>query len=255
MYKKLSVVIITLNEEKNIEECITSVKEIADEILVVDSYSTDATEKICMQHGVKFIQHKWDGIVAQRNFAQEIADGPVLLNIDADERVSVELAKSILKEKEIGFPMKGYTMNRFNNYCGKWIKHGVYYPDRKLRLYHKTAGKVEGSNPHEWVQLNETFQVKKLNGDIIHFSFRTFSEHIEQMNKFSSIAAQTLYNRGKRPSFLKPFLSGFWAFFNSYIIRLGFLDGFHGYVIARNNSMYSFFKYAKLRELNEGQKM
>ncbi len=249
---KLSVVIITLNEEKNIDDCIKSVKEIADEVIVVDSFSTDATEEICKRHGVIFVQNKWEGIVAQRNFAQGLAVGPVLFNLDADERVSNELAKSIRKEKDLGFPMKGYTMNRFNNYCGQWIKHGVYYPDRKLRLYHKDAGRVEGSNPHEWVQLQEEYPVKKLHGDILHYSFRTFSEHIAQMNKFSSVAAQTLFAKGRRPSKLKPFLSGFWAFFSSYIFRLGFLDGIYGYVIARNNAMYSFFKYAKLNELHKG---
>lgn len=252
IHQKLSVVIITLNEEKNIEECIQSVKEIADEVLVVDSFSTDGTEDICRRYGVRFVQNKWEGIVAQRNFAQALAEGSVLLNLDADERVSPELAKSILKEKELGFPCKGYTMNRFNNYCGKWIKHGVYYPDRKLRLYYKDAGKVEGSNPHEWVRLHDKFPVKKLSGDILHYSFRTFSEHVGQMNKFSSIAAQSLFAKGRKPSKLKPLLSGFWAFFSTYIMRMGFLDGIYGYVIARNNAMYAFFKYAKLNELHKG---
>jgi glycosyltransferase involved in cell wall biosynthesis len=250
---KLSVVIITLNEERNIEACLKSVMDIADEIVVVDSFSTDATEAICNQYNVRFVQNKWEGIVKQRNFAQSIAQGPVLLNLDADERVSPELAASILKEKELGFPMKGYTMNRFNNYCGKWIKHGVYYPDRKLRIYHKDAGRVEGSNPHEWVQLHEKSAVKKLRGDILHYSFRSFSEHIAQMNKFSTVSAQTLFEKGRKPSSTKPFLSAFWAFFNSYFIRLGLLDGLYGYVIARNNAMYAFFKYAKLNELHKGK--
>jgi glycosyltransferase involved in cell wall biosynthesis len=250
---KLTVVIITLNEEKNIEDCLKSVLEIADEVLVVDSFSTDATEEICKRYPVRFVQNKWEGIVAQRNFAQGLASGPILLNLDADERLSERLAKSILQEKESGFPMKGYEMNRFNNYCGKWIKHGVYYPDRKLRLYHKDAGRVAGSNPHEWVQLHEKYPIKKLDGDILHYSFRTFGEHISQMNKFSSVAAQTLYNKGRKPSLLKPHLSAIWAFFSSYLFRLGFLDGIYGYIIARNNSMYSFFKYAKLNELHKGK--
>lgn len=250
---KLSVVIITLNEEKNIEDCLLSIKEVADEILVVDSFSTDRTEEICIRFGARFVQNKWAGIVAQRNFAQNLAVNPVLLNLDADERLSPELAASILKEKQKGFPLKGYSMNRFNNYCGRWIKHGVYYPDRKLRLYHKDSGKVEGSNPHEWVELNGDYPVQKLKGDILHYSFRTFSEHIAQMNKFSTVSAETLYARGRKPSAIKPFLSAFWAFFNSYFIRLGFLDGIYGYVIARNNSMYAFFKYAKLNELHKGK--
>ena len=251
--KKLSVVIITLNEERNIEDCLLSVKEVADEVLVVDSFSTDQTEEICLRHGARFIKNKWNGYVEQRNFAQQTATHPVLLNIDADERLSKQLAASILREKEKGFPLKGYCMNRSNNYCGQWIKHGVYYPDRKLRLYHKDSGSVKGLNPHEGVQMNDNFPVKKIKGDILHYSFRSFAEHIAQMNKFSSVSAQTLYALGKKPSFLKPFLSAFWAFFNSYFLRLGFLDGFYGYVIARNNAMYSFFKYAKLNELHKGK--
>jgi glycosyltransferase involved in cell wall biosynthesis len=252
---KLSVVIITLNEEKNIAECLRSVLPVADEILVVDSFSTDATEAICTSMGARFVQHAWSGIAAQRNFAQDLASHPVLLNLDADERLSEKLATSILQEKQKGFPHKGYKMNRFNNYCGKWIRHGVYYPDRKLRLYHKNAGRVAGSDPHEWVQLHENFPVKKLEGDILHYSFRTFSEHVAKMNRFSSVAAQTHYERGRKPSVLKPFFSSWWAFVHSYLIRLGFLDGLCGYVIARNNAMYAFFKYAKLNELYKNKKV
>ncbi|HSK12295.1 MAG TPA: glycosyltransferase family 2 protein [Phnomibacter sp.] len=250
---KLSAVIITLNEERNIEECLQSVQDVVDEIVVVDSYSTDRTEAICLKYGARFIQNKWEGIVAQRNFAQAQATHPVLLNLDADERLSPELAMSILVEKQKGFPMKGYTMNRFNNYCGKWIGHGDYYPDRKLRLYHKDAGRVQGANPHEWVQLDQKYPTKKLDGDILHYSFRTFSEHIAQMNKFSSEAARTLYERGRKPSAIKPLLSAFWAFVGGYFFRFGFLDGVYGYVIARNNAMYAFFKYAKLNELHKGK--
>lgn len=252
MHQKLSAVIITLNEESNIGDCIESLQGVADEILIVDSFSTDGTEEICAKYNVRFVKNKWEGYVAQRNFAQELASCPVLLNIDADERLSPPLKDSILKEKEKGFPFKGYSMNRFNNYCGQWIKHGHYYPDRKIRLYHKNAGKIGGINPHESVQLFGEVPVKKLNGDILHYSFRTLSEHLSQMNKFSSIAAQSLFIMGKRPSLLKPFLSSFWAFFNGYILRLGFLDGIYGYVIARNNAMYSFFKYTKLNELHKG---
>jgi glycosyltransferase involved in cell wall biosynthesis len=249
----LSVVIITLNEEKNIEDCLKSLQGIADEIVVVDSFSTDGTEAICRQYGVRFILNKWEGIVAQRNFAQEKATGPILLNIDADERLSEVLRNSILQEKEKGFSIKGYTMNRLNNYCGQWIRHGEYYPDRKLRLYYKDAGRVEGSNPHEWVQLNENYPTKRLEGDLLHYSFRTFSEHVSKMNHFSSVAAHTLYKRGRKPSYAKPILSAFWAFFNGFIVRRGFLDGYYGYVIARNHAMYSFYKYAKLNELHKGK--
>lgn len=247
----LSVVIITFNEEHNIGDCITSVKGIADEIVVVDSFSTDGTKAICLAHGVRWYENDFAGHVEQKNLAASLASYSHILGIDADERVSDVLAESILKEKEAGFPADGYTMNRFNNYCGKWIRYGGWYPERKLRLWKKETGKWQGDNPHDKLVLMQGNKSAHLSGDLLHYSFRSFSEHVIQMNKFSNIAANTLYNKGRKPSGAKPMLSGFWAFFNGYIVRLGFLDGFYGYVIARNNSMYSFYKYAKLNELHK----
>jgi glycosyltransferase involved in cell wall biosynthesis len=249
----LSVVIITYNEERNIGDCLASVREVADEIIVVDSLSTDGTKAICLTYGVCWVENPFSGHIEQKNFAASLATCSHVLSLDADERLSDFLRQTILLEKQAGFPNSGYTMNRFNNYCTQWIRHGGWYPDAKLRLWKKGAGKWQGDNPHDKFVLADEKKTAHLKGDILHYSFRSFSEHIVQMNKFSSIAAQTLYKRGKKPSLLKPFLSGFWAFFNGYFIRLGFLDGLYGYVIARNNAMYAFFKYAKLNELHKGR--
>ncbi|MCU0375687.1 MAG: glycosyltransferase family 2 protein [Chitinophagaceae bacterium] len=250
----LTAVVITYNEEADIADCLKSLLPVADEIVVVDSYSTDATAAICRSFGVRFVQNKWEGIVAQRNFAQSLATCPVVLNLDADERLSDALQQAILKEKALGFPQQGYQMNRLNNYCGQWIKHGSYYPDRKLRLYHKAIGHIEGAEPHEWVVLQPGTRVQRLQGDLLHYSFRTLSEHVDKMNRFSTLAAQTLFARGKKPASLKPFLSAFWEFFNGLILRRGFLDGMYGFIIARNNALYAFYKYAKLNELHKGKK-
>lgn len=248
----LSVVIITFNEERNIGDCLDSVKEVADEIVVVDSLSTDQTGTVCRQYGVRWVEQPFPGHIEQKNLAASLASYSHILSLDADERLSDGLRQSILREKELGFPAPGYRMNRFNNYCGQWIRHGGWYPEPKLRLWKKDSGKWQGDNPHDKFELFGGEQPAHLKGDLLHYSFRSFSEHLNQMNKFSNIAAQTLYKKGRKPSFVKPFLSGFWAFFNGYFIQLGFLDGFYGFVIARNNAMYSFFKYAKLNELHKG---
>lgn len=253
MTTPLTAVVITYNEERNITDCLLSLQAVADEILVVDSYSTDATVAICRQLGARVLQHTWEGIVAQRNYAQAMATHAVVLNIDADERLSPALQASIMAEKQKGFPQKGYSMNRLNNYCGQWIRHGNYYPDRKLRLYHKAIGHVEGAEPHEWVTLQPGSKVQHLQGDLLHYSFRSLAEDVEKMNRFTSLAAQTLFKRGRKPSYSKPLLSAVWSFCNGYILRLGFLDGWYGYTIARCNAMYAFYKYAKLNELYKGR--
>jgi glycosyltransferase involved in cell wall biosynthesis len=246
----LSVVIITFNEERNIGDCLASVKSVADEIIVVDSLSTDKTKEICLPYWVRWIENPFPGHVEQKNMAANLATSDYVLSIDADERLSKKLQNEILQAKEKGFAAESYEMNRLNNYCGKWIKHGEWYPEYKLRIWKRGVGKWGGDNPHDKFELSGGRKPQRLAGDLLHYSFRNFSEHIAQMNKFSSMAADTLFAKGKKPDYSKPFLSAFWAFFYGYFLRFGFLDGFFGYVIARNNAMYSFFKYAKLNELH-----
>lgn len=247
----LSVVIITFNEERNIEDCLVSVKSVADEIIVVDSLSNDRTKEICALYGVRWIENPFPGHVEQKNLAANLATCDYVLSLDADERLNPKLIEEILLGKIKGFTAEGYVINRLNNYCGKWIKHGEWYPEYKLRIWKRGSGMWGGDNPHDRFELASGSKPKKMSGDILHYSFRSFSEHITQMNKFSSIAAETLYAKGRKPDYFKPFLSSFWAFFNGFFLRLGFLDGFFGYVIARNNAMYSFFKYAKLNEFHK----
>lgn len=248
----ISAVIITFNEERNIGDCLASLKGVADEIIVVDSLSTDATKTICASHGVRWVEQPFLGHVEQKNLAASHARYSYVLSLDADERLSESLRQSILREKAKGLGAEGYIMNRFNNYCGQWIRHGEWYLEYKLRLWKQASGQWRGDNPHDRFELDSGAKPAKLKGDILHYSFRSLTEHLTQMNKFSTIAAQTLFKKGRKPSMVKPFLSGFWAFFNGYFLRLGFLDGLYGYIIARNNAMYSFFKYAKLNELHKG---
>ena len=244
--KPLSVAIITFNEEKNISRCLDSVKDLADEIIIVDSFSTDRTREISLQFGAKFIEHAFEGYIQQKNWAlQQTANDNVLL-LDADEALSPELKKSILKEKENNFPADAYKMNRCTNYCGKFIKHGLWYPDRKVRLIKKQIGEWGGVNPHDKIRLQTGTKTTQLRGDILHYSYNSIDEHEIQNNKFSSISAEALFQRGKKTNGFKIIVNPAWAFFNGYVLRLGFLDGFYGWVIARNISHLTFLKHIKL---------
>ncbi|MEO5561811.1 MAG: glycosyltransferase family 2 protein [Chitinophagaceae bacterium] len=257
---KLSVTVITFNEEKKIGRCLQSLKEVADEIVVIDSLSTDATKEICLSHKVVFIENPFPGYIEQKNFALSKASHPNVLSLDADEALSDELIKSIRTEKEKGFPCDGYTMNRFNFYCGRWVRHGTYYPDRKLRLLNTVKGKWGGQNPHDRILMQEGAAIKQLKGDLLHYTYQSIEEHNKQTDRFSSIAAKALFDKGKQPSYGKLIFHPAWAFIKGYIIKLGFMDGFAGYMIARFTAIQSFLKYAKLirlhneaRQSNEGR--
>jgi glycosyltransferase involved in cell wall biosynthesis len=252
--KKLTVSIITFNEEKNIDRCLQSVKPVADEIIVVDSLSTDKTKEICLSHNVTFIEQPFLGYIQQKNFALSCASNQYALGMDADEWLSEELVKSILEEKEKDFPYDGYTMNRFNFYCGQWIKHGTYYPDRKLRLLDLKKGEWGGQNPHDKIMMIEGARIQKLKGDLLHYTYQSYGQHIQQMEKFSSIAAKALFDKNKKPSYRKLIINPAWAFIHGYIIKLGFLDGKAGFRIARFTALQSYLKYKKLIQLHNESK-
>ena len=245
---KLSVVIITFNEELNIERCIKSVKTIADEIVVVDSFSTDKTEEICAKEVLKFIKHKFEGHIEQKNWAITQASYPHILSIDADEELSEELIKSIIEIKN-NWQNDGYTMNRITNYCGKWIKHCGWYPDTKLRLWNSTKGKWGGINPHDKYELNQGCTQSHLRGDLHHFSYYTIQQHIAQVNKFTDILSKAMFDKGIRSSFFKLLINPIIKFFKDYFFMLGFLDGYYGFLISRISAHATFLKYAKLKQL------
>jgi glycosyltransferase involved in cell wall biosynthesis len=245
---KLSVVIITFNEERNIGRCIESVREVADEIVVVDSFSTDKTRAICEKHGVNFIEHAFDGHIQQKNFAITQAKFPHQLSLDADEALSEDLKTEILKIKN-DWRYDSYRMNRLTNYCGKWIHHCGWYPDTKLRLYDSTKGRWGGVNPHDKFELNPGSKIDFLKGDILHYSYYTVEEHIRQADKFSTIAAKELIGLGKSVSYFQIIINPVAKFIRNYILRLGFLDGFYGFLICRIAAHETFLKYTKARQI------
>ena len=248
----ISTVILTFNEEKNIERCIHSLRNIADEIMVVDSFSTDRTEEICHALSVRFVQHKFEGYVEQKNYIWSLATHDYVLSIDADEELSEPLRKSILEVKQ-NPNADGCTMNRLNNYCGRWIKHCGWYPDRKLRLAKKNLAQWGGDNPHDKLILEQGSSTIHLTGDLLHYSFTTHDEYKAQQKKFAEISAESYFKKGKRVSFLYPFLSASLKFLRDYFLNLGFLDGADGWKICTAGASATFLKYKKLRELNSGK--
>jgi glycosyltransferase involved in cell wall biosynthesis len=248
----LSVVIITFNEEQNIARCIASVKGLADEIIVLDSYSTDRTVEIAKENGASVYQEKFRGYIAQKNLAMQFAKHDYILSLDADEALDEVLSNSILAEKRT-LRHRAYKMNRCTNFCGRYIRHGLWYPDTKIRLFDRRIGTWGGLNPHDRIQLREGFTAKRLEGNILHYSFASIDDLVWQNNRLSSIAATSMFNTGRRSSIARMILHPSWAFLNGYILRLGFLDGIDGFTIAINTAHQVFLKYSKLYRLQRGQ--
>lgn len=245
---KISVIIITYNEEKNIRKCIDSVQPVADEIVVIDSFSKDRTKSICEERGVKFIEHPFKNHIDQKNFAVGQASFEYVLSLDADEYLSEDLTKSILAVKE-KWPREAYRMNRLSNYGGKWIKHGNWYPDQKIRLWNKRMGVWGGENPHDLVVLKRGTKVMHLKGDLLHRAYKDSTETLLKIQRYSDIFARENVNR-KSSSVSKIIFRSTFAFFKSYFIKRGFLDGFEGLMVAVAVANHVFYKYAKLFEVN-----
>lgn len=251
--QQLSVVIITYNEEHNIARCINSVKSLADEIIVLDSYSTDQTVEIARHLGATVHLEKFRGYIGQKNYAMQLAAHNYILSLDADEALDDRLVASILEAKK-NFSLRAYRMNRCTSYCGRFMHHGLWYPDKKIRLFDRRIAKWGGLNPHDKIQLADGFAVQHLAGDILHYAFDTTDDLIWRNNRISSIAAISLYNTGRRSSWYKMLVRPAWAFVNGYFFRRGFLDGFQGFSFAVNISHQVFLKYSKLYTLQRSFK-
>ena len=246
----LSVVIITFNEEKNIARCLGSIENIADDIVVVDSFSQDRTEQICSQFNVRFIKHKFEGHIEQKNWAIQQAKYPHVLSLDADEALNEQLRSHVKRIKE-NWAADGYTMNRLTNYCGQWIKHCGWYPDKKLRLWDTRLGSWGGTNPHDKVIMKKGTTICHVEHDILHYSFYTVAQHLKQIDFFTDISAQAAFEKGEKSSTFKIIYKSTFKFFRDYILKLGFLDGYYGFVVCKNSAFAKKMKYKKLKELNK----
>jgi glycosyltransferase involved in cell wall biosynthesis len=246
----ISIVIITFNEEKNIARCLDSVQGLSNDIVVLDSFSQDATSKICKKYGVRFYQKKFQGYGQQKNLALEYAKNDWVLSLDADEGVSPTLRQAIMA-LEPQTAAKGYTINRLTNYCGQWIRHCGWYPDAKLRLWHKQYGRWDRDNLHEQVVLANNSQVSHLKGDLFHYSFYTIADHLRTVNRFSDMAAQELIVNNKKFIFGRLLFFPWIWFMKSYFWEQGFRDGFYGLVICVISSFDQFVRYAKALHLKK----
>lgn len=246
---KISATIITLNEERNIGRCIDSLKAVADEIIVLDSFSEDKTEEICRAAGVRFEQRKWAGYSASKNYLNNLASFDYILSIDADEALDDILSKALIAIKNNANPQI-YSLNRLTNYCGKWIKHSGWYPDIKTRLFPKEGSYWEGEFVHEELVYPTNLDVIQLNGHLEHYSYYSYIDHRERADKYSVLTAKKMFHNGKKASAIKPYLSALGRFVAMYFLKAGFLDGKMGFKIAQISAQSNVFKYKELRRLH-----
>lgn len=247
---QISAVIITFNEEENITSCIESIEEVCDEIIIVDSLSTDKTLELANQYPkVRTFSQKWLGYIEQKNYANSLTSYNTILSIDADELLSEKLKESIKEIKELEEDcFKVYEVSRLTNYCGSWIKHCGWYPDKKIRIFDKRSVKWQGELVHETLFLPENTQIIPLKGDLLHYSYKSSTDHIERINKYSCLTAKEAFNRGKKSSIFDIWFRPKWRFFRDFIIKRGFLDGYAGYQVCKMSAYITFAKYIKLRE-------
>ena len=245
----LSVAIITYNESQNIERCINSVKAIADDIVVIDSYSTDNTAELAKELGARVILQKFLGHIEQKNFAISKAQYPFILSLDADEAIDEKLKQEIITLKNTTKIADGYIINRHNNYCGQWINHGAWQSDLKLRLWDSRKGKWGGMNPHDKFEMDANTKITLLEGKILHWSYTSVAQHEGKVDYFSTIAAKAYHAKGKKSSVFKILFSPLFRFLRDYIFKLGFLDGKYGLIIAKLTAKEVYFKYKKLSKL------
>jgi len=246
-------VVITFNESANIARCLDSVRNIADEILVVDSYSTDDTVAIAVSKDARILEHPFEGYIEQRGYAVENAKYDFILALDADECVSEELEKEVLRLKQ-NWKFDCYVTNRLNGIGGQWIRYGTWYPDPKMRIFDRRKAICTGTTPHDRIEPLERASLGKLKGDILHYSDDNIADRIHSVNNLTSSSAKYLFEQGKRTNWLIIFFKPLIKFITVYWLRRGFLDGFYGFVIAKSLSQYTYLQQIKLMELQRKQK-
>ena len=240
----ISACIITLNEADRLGDCLDSLA-FCDEILVVDSHSSDSTRELAAARGARVVERDWPGHVAQKEFAVRDAKHDWVLCLDADERVDPDLRSAIEAERARGFEgAAGYELSRVSRYLGRWIRHGTWYPDRKLRLFDRRRGGWGGRNPHDRVSVEGP--VKRLPGELLHDPYRHFEDHLRTIDSYTTIMARELHAEGRRARLVDVVLRPPWRFFVFYVLKRGFLDGWRGLLLAYLAAHYVRLKYAKL---------
>jgi glycosyltransferase involved in cell wall biosynthesis len=249
--KKLSVIVVTKNEAHNIHACLESVNW-ANEIIVVDSGSTDETVAIAREFTPHVSSHDWPGFGAQKNRALDYATGEWVLSLDADERVTPELRAQLVKAMEES-TAEGFYLPRLSQFCGKFIRHSGWYPDYVLRLFKRGAGRFSDDLVHESVILQG--RAGKLSSPLLHYSYLTEADVRRKTEQYASAAAQQMFARGKTANSMDAPVRAAWAFLRTWCLRLGFLDGLAGFSIARMNARTTYLKYEKLMALRSTARM
>lgn len=247
--QKLSVVIITLNEEANIKACIESIKPIADEIVVVDSGSKDHTTEIAASLGAIVSQHSFQGYIEQKNHGLSLCHHPYILSLDADERLDELLLNEIQSQKQNSFPFDAYEFNRTTFIGDQPVLHGAWYPDRKIRLIKNGIGIWQGKGVHESLKINST-NIYTLKGNILHYSYKNFGELFEKTKKYANLAAEFLHKENKTISPIFIPIKASARFIKHYFLKLGFLSGSLGWQIGKQQFYEALWKYHQLHKLS-----
>jgi len=248
---KISVIVITKDEEANIERCLSSVSW-ADEIVVVDSQSSDRTVEIARAYGARVIETtNWPGFGPQKNRALAQAGGEWVLSLDADERVTLELREEIMAIVFGGAEFDAYAIPRLSSYCGQFMRHSGWWPDYVTRLFRRGKARFSDDLVHE--KLIVGGRTGRLKNHLVHFAFEDFEEVLRKVDQYSTASARMLYERGRTGSLSKAVFHAFWTFFRTYVLRAGFLDGSHGFMLAVSNAEGTYYRYAKLRLLAQAE--
>jgi glycosyltransferase involved in cell wall biosynthesis len=250
----LSAIVITRNEAHNLRDCLQSMQGLVDEIIVVDSQSTDETVAIAREYGAKVSQPTdWPGFGPQKNRALDLASCDWVFSIDADERVTPELAAEIKQVVQAGQEDVAYQVPRLSWYCGKFIHHAGWQPDYVLRLFKRGTAKFSDDLVHERVVTQA--RITSLQHHMLHYSYLNFSQVLSKVDAYSSASAKQAYARGKRSSVTGALGHGAWAFFRTFVIRRGFLDGAHGLALSISNAETSYYKYLKLWQMQQAEEV
>jgi len=247
----VSLVVITFNEEANILRCIQSAAGLVDEVLVVDSHSTDQTVRLAESLGARVLLHAFEGYREQKIWAIQQAKFDRVLVLDADEALSSGMQQQVA-HLLLDWTHDGYYFNRLSRLGGRWIRYGAWYPDQKMRLFDRRYYQMRGENPHDRIEPKPGARTRRIAADILHHTNDSFHSRIDNINRFSRIAAEALFAKGVKASLWRLLLKPLIRFLSEYVWQRGFLDGLHGYFIAKTSAQYVFYRESKLWELSRG---
>lgn len=243
----LSAVVITHNARPTIGRCIDSLYQVTKDIVVVDSGSNDGTKEICKSKQVRYFEKEWEGYSANKNFGNEQAKHDYILSIDSDEILSIELIRSInIEFSGTSKLADAYELTFLTNFAGKWIKYGSWNPESHVRIFNKRKIQWQLMDVHEVLTLKPSYHIKRLQGNVQHFSYPTLESHLHKIENYTDLFAERGFKTGKKSNTLKTYIGPVFTFISSYLLKLGFMDGYYGWIVARNNALYTYKKYSKL---------